>query len=113
MSEIVVLIGLVLLITGFFISPPRGPVMMGTGLLFASLAGLELALREHLAGFRSHTVVLAGVGALLTLMAGWLLLDSVLSPVARILAAAVVFGIGCWYFSQLFARRSGGSRFRL
>ena len=113
LTEIVVFVGLVLLVAGFFVSPPRGPIMIGAGLVLASLAGLEQALREHLAGYRSHTLILAGIGAVITLALGWTLLDAVLSPVIRILLAAVVFGAGAWYFSRLFARRSGGARFKL
>lgn len=113
LTEIVVFVGLVLLIAGFFVTPPRGPIMIGAGLVLASLAGLELALREHLAGFRSHTLILAGIGAVITLAIGWTLLDSILTPPIRILLAGVVFGAGAWYFSRLFARRSGGARFKL
>jgi len=113
LTEIVVLVGLVLLVAGFFVHPPRGPIMIGAGLVLASLAGLEQALREHLAGYRSHTLILAGIGAVITLAVGWTLLDDLLTPILRILLAAVVFGVAGWYFSGLFARRSGGARFRL
>ena len=113
LAEIVVLVGLILLVAGFFVSPPRGPIMIGAGLVLASLSGLELALREHLAGDRSHTLVLAGIGGVVTLAICWTLLGSILAPVARILIAGAVFGAGAWYFSRLFARRSGGARFKL
>src|SRR5690242_17773815 len=49
LTEIVILIGLVLLVVGFFITPPQGFVMIGVGLGLGSLAGLELAIREHFA----------------------------------------------------------------
>ena len=45
---------------------PRGQALLGTGLVLASLAGLELSVREHFAGFRSHTALLtaaAGVAS--------------------------------------------------
>ena len=35
--------------------------MIAAGVALASLAGLELSIREHLAGYRSHSTVLAGV----------------------------------------------------
>lgn len=113
LTEIVVFTGLVLLVAGFFVSPPRGPLMIGAGLVLASLAGLEQALREHLAGYRSHTLILSGIGAVVMLALGWTVLDSLLTPVLRVLLAAGVFGAGAWYFSGLFARRSGGTRFKL
>ena len=31
--------------------------------MLASLGGLDTALREHFAGFRSHTIILAGLPA--------------------------------------------------
>lgn len=113
LTEVVVFVGLILLLAGFFVAPPRGPIMIGAGLVLSSVAGLELALREHLAGYRSHTLILAGMGGVITLALGWTLLAPVISPAVRVVLAAVVFGLGAWYFSGLFARRSGGARFRL
>jgi hypothetical protein len=37
--------------------------MLVAGLALGSLGGLDTALREHFAGFRSHTTILAGVPA--------------------------------------------------
>ena len=65
-----------LLIVGFFVGEGRGAVMIACGLTLASLAGLELAVREHLAGFRSHSTVLAGAVTLVALAAGYFLLPS-------------------------------------
>src|ERR1700704_6491123 len=63
LTEIVIFIGLVLLLVGFFFPPPRGFVMIAVGLGLGSLAGLELSVREHFAAYRSHTLVLsAAVG---------------------------------------------------
>ena len=47
LSEIVVLIAIVLLVSGFFTGPPRGAVMLGAGLVLGSLAGLELSARTQ------------------------------------------------------------------
>ena len=56
-------VGVVLLIAGFFVAPPQGFVMVAVGLVLGSLAGLELTIREHFAGYRSHTLLLsAAVG---------------------------------------------------
>src|SRR6476620_3653908 len=49
LTEIVIFIGLVLLVVGFFFPPPQGLVMIGVGLGLGSLAGLELSIREHFA----------------------------------------------------------------
>jgi hypothetical protein len=106
--ELVVLIGLVLLIVGFFVGESRGAVMIACGLTLASLAGLELSVREHLAGFRSHSTVLAGFVTVLALAAGFFLR---LGPL-NLLVGAVVFGIAFYGFREVFKRRSGGLGFR-
>src|SRR5215213_2683056 len=77
--EICVLISLVLLVAGFVTGGTRGATMVFAGLALSSLAGLELAIREHFAGFRSHTMLLAGavavfVGTLVAVAAGKILL---------------------------------------
>jgi len=109
--ELVVLLGLILLITGFFVSEQRGAVLIACGIALASLAGLELAVREHLAGFRSHSTVLAGALAVLALAAGYFLLPSSLLAL-NLLIGAIVFGIAFYAFRELFKRRSGGLGFR-
>src|SRR6476469_6902499 len=58
--EIIVLVALVMLVVGFFVGGTRGPALLGTGLALGSLAGLELSIREHFGGYRSHTLLLAG-----------------------------------------------------
>src|SRR5262245_64186424 len=50
LSELVVLVGLVLLVVGFFIGGQRGGVMMIVGIALGALAGVELAAREHFSG---------------------------------------------------------------
>ena len=109
--ELVVLIGLVLLLVGFFVGDARGVVMIACGLTLASLAGLELSVREHLAGFRSHSTVLAGSVTLVGLAAGYFLLPSDLFGL-NLPIGAVVFGIAFYAFRELFKRRSGGLGFR-
>jgi uncharacterized membrane protein len=111
LSEIVVFVGIILLIGGFFVSPPQGFVMIAVGLVLGSLAGLELSIREHFAGYRSHTLVLsAAVGVPVF----GVLLVATQVPVPICLAAgAVAFGGSAWLFTQAFRRRSGGALFRL
>jgi hypothetical protein len=109
--ELVVLVGLALLIVGFFVSEQRGAIMIACGIALASLAGLELSVREHLAGFKSHSTVLAGALAVLALAAGYFLLPSDLLAL-NLLIGAVVFGIAFYAFRELFKRRSGGLGFR-
>src|SRR5436190_8949702 len=106
LSEIVIFIGILVLIAGFFVAPPQGLVMIGVGLGLGSLAGLELSIREHFAGYRSHTLVLA---AAIGVPIFGVLFVATKIPVPICLAAGVVaFGGSAWLFTQAFRRRSGG-----
>jgi hypothetical protein len=70
------------------------------------VAGLEVALREHLGGYRSHTTLLSGVGAIgvmALLHFGPRLHRETIVPVA-----VVVFGLGFIGWRALFKKRSGG-----
>src|SRR5919197_4063115 len=103
LSEIVVLIGILLLIAGFFVSPPQGFVMIAVGLALGSLAGLELSVREHFAGLRWHTLVLA---AAVGVPIFGVLLIATGNPIAICVAVAVVaFGGSAWFFANAFRRR--------
>jgi hypothetical protein len=63
--ELCVLAGIVLLVLGIISNDTRhGRAMIVAGLALGSLGGLDTAAREHFAGFRSHTSVLAGVPAI-------------------------------------------------
>jgi hypothetical protein len=111
LSELVVLVGIVLLFAGFFVEPPRGPVMIGAGLVLGSLAGLELSIREHFSGYRSHTVLLAGAAGMATLI-GLLTLTGI-HPAGGAAAAVLVFGLAAWLLANAFRNRSGGALFRI
>jgi hypothetical protein len=107
--EIVILVSLVLLLVGFFMGGSRGLVMILAGVSLCSLAGLELALREHFSGYRSHSSVLAGFGAVLALGLGFVF-D--LPQAAKLGAGVAVFAAGFYVFREAFKRRSGGLGFR-
>jgi hypothetical protein len=63
--ELCVLIGLVLMVWGFFrAQDDTGRVLLVSGMALASLGGLETAAREHFSGYQSHAVLLAGLPAL-------------------------------------------------
>jgi hypothetical protein len=105
----VILVGLVLLVVGFFLGNARGAVMIGAGITLASLAALELSIREHFAGYRSHTTVLAGIPAVLVLALGFFL---GWPQVANLGAAVAVFAVAFYLLREAFKRRSGGVGFR-
>jgi hypothetical protein len=111
LSEIVVFIGIVVLIAGFFVAAPQGFVMIAVGLGLGSLAGLELSVREHFAGYRSHTLLLsAAIGVPIF---GVLFVATGISAPICVAAGLVAIGGSAWLFTQAFRRRSGGALFRL
>jgi hypothetical protein len=111
LTEIVIFIGILLLITGFFIPPPQGFVMIAVGLGLGSLAGLELSIREHFAAYRSHTLLLAA--AVGVPVFGGLFVATKLSPAICAIAGLVSFGGAAWLLTSAFRRRSGGALYRL
>src|SRR5262245_3512223 len=111
LSEIVIAIAIVMLIGGFIVPAPRGPVMIGTGIALGSLAGLELAIREHFAGYKSHSTLLAGAIGVLVIGALFLLAPGI-SPVLRVAIGAAIFAVALYLFAAAFRRRSGGALYR-
>jgi hypothetical protein len=111
LSELVILVGIVVMVWGFLSGTDRGEERVAAGLLLASLGGGELALREHLAGYRSHSALLAGVAAFAVDTAIALGLGPVKVWVLLLIGAAV-FGAVFYAMRELFKRRSGGLGFR-
>jgi hypothetical protein len=105
-----VVVAIVFLVAGFFVAPPRGAVLIGAGLALGSLAGLELAAREHFAGYRSHTLLLAGAIGV-AVVAGLYLSGAVIAGIAA-LAGLAAFGAFGWLLASAFRKRSGGALFR-
>lgn len=108
LGELVTLVGIAVMIWGFL---SKSNARIGIGLGVAALAGLELALREHLAGFRSHTTLLSGVAAFIvvTILA--------LGPGPNVVGILVAIGVAVFAasivgFRALFKSRSGGLGFR-
>jgi hypothetical protein len=111
LSELVILLGIVLILWGAVRGSDGGGEMLAAGLVIASLGGGELALREHLAGYRSHSSLLAGVFAFVAVTVVALGLGPVKVWVLVVLGAAV-FGGTFYAMREIFKRRSGGLGFR-
>ena len=110
LTELCILIALVLLVWGFLTTGDRRGVLIACGISLVSLAGGELALREHFAGFRSHSGLLAGICAVLASLPVYYLTSL---PQAAILAWAVAVFAGAFtLLRRAFMRRSGGLGFR-
>jgi hypothetical protein len=110
LSELVILLGIVLILWGAARGSGGGEMIAG-GLVIASLGGGELALREHMAGYRSHSSLLAGVAAFVAVTVVALGLGPVRVWVLVALGLAV-FAATFYAMRELFKRRSGGRGFR-
>jgi hypothetical protein len=108
--ELCILAGLVLLVVGFAKGADGGGRFAVAGLALASIAALELSIREHFAGYRSHTSLLA-----LAVGVGTMLLLGIVLDVARVIAigvGAVAFAVVWLALRAAFRRRTGGIAFR-
>lgn len=114
LSELVILIALVIGAIGLLLGGRQGLTMVLVAAGLGSLAGLELAIREHLAGYRSHTTLLAALAAAAVMTALILLVPGtgVLLYVVRIALTLAVFAFVFYRLRQLFKKRSGGASFR-
>jgi hypothetical protein len=112
LTEVLVLAGIVLMVWGFLSDGGReANGKLAAGLAIASIAGLELAIREHVTGFRSHTTMLAGAIAIATIVVLGLVAGVKLLGVLLI-AAIVAFAASFYALRELFKRKSGGYAFR-
>jgi hypothetical protein len=102
--ELAVLAGIVMLVLGLLDSgSDRGRALLVCGMLLGSLGGLDTALREHFAGFRSHTMVIAGLPA----VALAAILYFARAPWPAVVAGAVlVFAGAACLLARAYARRA-------
>ena len=106
--ELCVLVGIVLLVLGALdLQSDRGKLMLVLGMALGSLGGLDTALREHLAGYRSHTTVIASLPAVTT--AAVVYFAGLPWPLV-IVGAVAVFAAVFWWMRRVFMR--GASRAR-
>ena len=90
---------------------PRGQLLIATGVALAGLAGLELSIREHFGGFRSHTSLLAAGGGLVTMIA-LNYVAKVAPPIA--IAGGAAAGLACAYLLvRVFRAKSGGRSIKI
>jgi lysylphosphatidylglycerol synthetase-like protein (DUF2156 family) len=108
LAELVILGGIVALVIGIV---GEGRTATALGIALAGLGGLEVAVREHLAGYRSHTTLLAGFAFVLTVGVLLYLAGQILAVALG--AGAVVFAIVFLLARRAFQRASGGLSFRV
>ncbi|HET7485108.1 MAG TPA: hypothetical protein VFJ64_06985 [Solirubrobacterales bacterium] len=108
LAELTVLAGLIALAIGVI---GAHPTLLGVGVVLAGLGGLEVSVREHFAGYRSHTTLLAGTVFVLVTGGLFYLAGLIL---------AICLGVGAAAFlavflllRRAFQRASGGLSYRL
>jgi hypothetical protein len=107
LAELTVLAGIVALVVGIV---GAHPTLIGLGVVLAGLGGLEVSVREHFAGYRSHTTLLAGLVFVLVTGGLFYLADLVLA--VCLAAGAVAFAAAFLALRRAFQRASGGLSFR-
>jgi hypothetical protein len=98
-SEIAIAAGLVALVFG--VIRRGGPALIG-GVVLCLLGVTEVTAREHFSGYRSHTVLLAGIPAV---AAEFVIVFTVGPPAIRVLLlvpVAAVFGACAWFLRRRF-----------
>lgn len=109
LTELCILVGMLALGAAFLGGGPTA-LLVGFGLVLVVAATGELALREHLAGYRSHSALIAG---LLAILVAAPLAALARPPKAVVLGvAAVIFLVALQLLRELFRRRSGGTSWR-
>ena len=98
-SEIAIAGGLVALVVG--VINHGGPALIG-GLVLCLLGVGEVTAREHFSGYRSHTVLLAGIPAV---VAEFVIVLTVGTPAIRVLLlvpVGAVFAVCAWLLRRRF-----------
>ena len=109
--ELTILIGIVLTVLGAFNIADERLTFIVCGIVLIYLATLELSLREHFAGFRSHSSLLAGVLAVIVAVPLGRYTSIPFEVIGGI--SLLVFG-GCFLaLRAAFRRRTGGIGFRV
>lgn len=108
LAELVILAGIVSLIVGIV---GQHPTAIGVGVALAGLGGMEVAIREHFAGYRSHTTLLAGAVFVFTVGGLFYLANQILAVALAV--GAVAFAIAYYLARRAFQRASGGLSYRI
>jgi hypothetical protein len=102
--ELCVLVGIVCIVAGFFTrGGSRGQLLLALGFTLGALGGLDTAVREHFAGYRSHTLVLALFPAVVLAVVA---LIARLPPVIILVAVVGVFGAAFLLLRRVWERNA-------
>ncbi len=108
LAELAILAGIVCLAIGVI-----GTLytLIGVGVALAGIGGMEVAIREHFAGYRSHTTLLAGFVFVVVVAVLFYEVGLVLAYALPI--GAVCFAVAFYLARRAFQRASGGLSFRI
>jgi hypothetical protein len=99
-SEIAILAGIVAAVYGFL---SKAGLPLVVGLIICGLGVMEVVGREHFSGFRSHTVLLAGIPAVGVEAAVAVLAGHSPGRGPLLVIVVPVFGVCFWFFRRQFA----------
>lgn len=108
LAELTILAGIVSLAVGVI---GGHTTAIGLGVALAGLGGMEVAIREHFAGYRSHTTLLAGTVFVFTVGGLYYAAHQILGVALAV--GAVAFAIAFYLARRAFQRASGGLSFRI
>jgi hypothetical protein len=108
LAELTILGGIVMLAVGLI---GGNPTALGVGVVLASLGGLEVSVREHFAGYRSHTTLLAGTVFVLVVVGLFYLAGLILAICLGV--GALAFLVAFVALRQAFKKASGGLAFKV
>jgi hypothetical protein len=106
LTELVTLLSIVLIVAGLLTDGGKRGALLGCGFALVSLAGIELALREHFAGYRSHSTLLAAAAAIA--VAAPLYLLTGLPQIVLLVLGVAIFALVFTRLRAVFRARSGG-----
>lgn len=107
LAELTILAGIVALAIGF---ASESPTAIAVGAVLGALGGLEVSVREHLAGYRSHTTLLAGVA--FVLVTGLLFYAAGTILAVALAGGAAAFAAAFAALRRVFKKASGGLSFK-
>ena len=108
LAELTILAGIVALAIGVI---GGHTTAIGLGVALAGLGGMEVAIREHFAGYRSHSTLLAGTVFVFTVGGLYYAAHQILAVALAV--GAVAFAIAFYLARRAFQRASGGLSFRV
>ena len=107
LAELTVLAGIVCLAIGVV---SKNPTTIGVGVVLAGLGGLEVSAREHFAGYRSHTTLLAGTVFVVVTGGLFYLADQILAIALGV--GVTAFAASFYALRRAFQKASGGLSFK-